>query len=486
MRFPGSPNRNFRHIVPAVAMLAALLLLATCSPRIGTWAEIHQIGTLRVAMVNSAKTYYLDASGPAGFEYDLASIFADSLNLELVVEVVPNRRAAITAVRRGKVHFAAGLAITPRRRQLVRFTPPYYHRTLQTVVHADANTPDSFKDFQGKIVVPAYTAAASLLRRHHPQAKFSIAHNTNSEELLARVAKKEIDATIAAAPIVNLNQRYYPQLRTAFALDTKPALAWAFPRHFSEALYNKAVAFIDRMRNSKTLHMLRDRYFGHADRLGFVGGKAFSDAIEERLGQWRDDFKNAAERFSFDWRLLAAMGYQESHWDPDAVSPTGVRGLMMLTESTARMMGIEDRTDPQASIRGGAKYLRYLLGRLPDSLKEQERIWTALAAYNIGLAHVMDARRLLQAHGLNPDPWVNLRMALKWLTRESYYQNTRYGYARGHQAIAYVGNIRAYYDILLWMTQPNTDEMPKSLSSKPAQPKPEPEERALQIDTPAL
>lgn len=475
-----------QQILRGILVIAALLLLVTCAPNIGTWAEIQHTGTLRMATVNSAKTYYLDAGGPAGFEYDLARRFARSLGLELAVLVVPNRRAALAAVRRGDAHFAAGLAITPARRELVRFTPPYHHRTLQAVVHTNSKTPDGFEQLTGELVVPAYTAAASLLQRKHPDANFHVEHNANSEELLALVAQEKLYATIAASAIVMLNQRYYPELRTAFELDTKPALAWAFPRRFSGVLYNKAVAFIQRMRDSKALRSLRDRYFGHADRLGFVGGMVFAKAVDERLHQWRDEFEAAAKRYHFDWRLLAAVSYQESHWEPQAVSPTGVRGMMMLTEPTAKQMGIEDRTDPQASIRGGSKYLRYLLGRLPDSITGDDRLWTALAAYNVGLGHVLDGRRLLQARGLDPDRWVNLRTALEWLTRESYYQHTRYGYARGHQAVTYVGNIRAYYDILRWMTRRHPNAPSDSPTQTPPAETSNPEERALKIDTPAL
>lgn len=466
-------------------LLVCFLLLTTCSPRMSTWHEIRRTGELRMATVNSATTYYLDASGPTGFEYDLARRLATDLGLKLTVKVVPNRRAAITAVRQGNAHFAAGLAGTPNRRKLMRFTPSYYQQKPQVVVRGGPDKPETLADMQSELMVPAHTAIAEWLQRNHPELNLTIEHNTNSEELLLRVANGKIAATVADANVVKINQRYYPDLRVAFSIDTSTSLAWAFPRKRSEALYNRAVAFLTKIKGSEELRILRDRYFGHADRLGFVGGQAFAQTVKERLDRWRDEFKTAAKRHQLDWRLLAAIGYQESHWNPDAVSPTGVRGLMMLTEATAQEVGIADRTDPHASIRGGAEYFKDLRSRLPEAIKEPDRTWAALAAYNVGMGHLMDVRRLLKARGRDPNRWVNLRTGLEWLTRESYHQQTRYGYARGQEAIAYVGNIRAYYDILLWMTSDTDMEKPEALSGDTPVREP-PEERALDIDTPAL
>lgn len=460
-------------------------LATTCSPPTSELQQIETTGVLRVATVNSATTYYIAASGPTGFEYDLARLFAEKLGAELKVTVVHNRRAALTAVADGQAHFAAGLAVTPERRRRFRFTPSYFRTEPEVVVRSGGARPKSLADIEGDLVVPTHTAVAAWLRREHPDLDFVADADANSEELLLRVAKGEIVATIADANLVDINQRYYPELRVALKLDAPQSRAWAFPADRAEMLYNKAVAFLEDMRGSAEMRIVQDRYFGHTDRLGFVGGKTFARIVEERLEQWSDEFQAAAEQYEMDWRLLAAMGYQESHWDPDAVSPTGVRGLMMLTRATAREVGVKDRTDPLASIRGGAEYFDYLRGRLPESIDEPDRTWMALAAYNIGMGHLMDARRLLKARNRDPDRWVNVRTALEWLTQERYYRQTRYGYARGQEAVAYVGNIRAYYDILLWMTSDTDMEMPASLTGQ----RPEhrtPEERALDINSPAL
>lgn len=459
--------------------------MTTCSPPVPLLDQIETTQVLRMATINSATTYYLGPAGPTGFEYDLGRRFAAAIGAELEVVVVPNRQAALRAIRGGRAHLAAGLAATPRRSRLARFAPPYLETQPQVVVHADQKTPTDMAALDGKLVVPGHTAIAAWLASEYPELNFKTEANANGEELLVRVARGEIAATVAGSDLVKLNQRYFPQLRVAFDVDTHIQRAWAFPARRGDALFSEAVAFFQRLRESKYLQVVHNRYFGHADRLSFVGGKAFARVVEERLGRWRENFKQAGKAVGFDWRLLAAMGYQESHWNPDAVSPTGVEGLMMLTERTARELGVSDRTDPQQSIRGGARYIRKMRQRLPATTKEPDRTWMALAAYNIGMGHVLDARRLLRTRGRDPDLWVNVREALLWLTQERYHSETRYGYARGQEAVAYVGNIRAYYDVLLWMTGDSKTPKPDSLTTKEAGRK-TPGERALQIDTPAL
>jgi membrane-bound lytic murein transglycosylase F len=173
--------------------------------------------------------------------------------------------------------------------------------------------------------------------------------------------------------------------------------------------------------------------------------------IRERLPALRPLFEDAGRRYDLDWRLLAAVGYQESHWDPAAVSRTGVRGIMMLTQRTARQLGIDDRTDPEQSIIGGARYLRSMIDRIPDRIEHPDRLWLALAAYNIGMGHLEDARVLTERRGGDPDRWVDVRESLPLLTQERWYRQTRYGYARGYEPVDYVQNVRTFYEILLWL-----------------------------------
>ena len=453
--------------VGAIAALA--LALGTCVQRPGLLEQIETLGTLRVATVNSATTYYLDVDGPAGFEYDLAHAFADELGLALDVMVVPDREAVLTAVTSGRAHIGVGLAVSDARRQRVRFTPIYAETPLEVVYNVHDDQPDDLAALSGELTLPAGSALAGRLRRDHPDLEFSVAARANAEELMDRVANGALTATIANAHVVAMNQRYYPDLRVAFDVPgASQRTAWAFARRGATAgddgLFNKAIAYLERTRETGRMRILRDRYFGHVERLGFVGGREFARQVEARLDRWRPYFKRAGRRHDLDWRLLAAIGYQESHWDEDAVSPTTVRGIMMLTEATAEEVDVEDRRDPLQSINGGAEYIKRMIERMPESVTRPDRIWFALAAYNIGYGHVMDARRLLEARDRDPDLWINLRDALPWLTQDRYLDETRYGYARGLEARAYVGNVRAYYDILVWMTDDSRTEKPAALS----------------------
>src|SRR5690606_3661040 len=202
---------------------------------------------------------------------------------------------------------------------------------------------------------------------------------------------------------------------------------------------------IEKIRHNGVLAQIIERHYGHTDRFDYVGTRIFMRHIEERLPAYRATFEEAGTLSGTDWRLLAAMGYQESHWDPDAVSPTGVRGIMMLTRNTARHVGIDDRLDPEKSILGGANYFSMVKEKVPERITEPDRTWFALAAYNVGFGHLEDARILTQGQGGNPDRWMDVRERLPLLSQKKWYRQTKYGYARGHEPVIYVENIRSYY-----------------------------------------
>ena len=188
---------------------------------------------------------------------------------------------------------------------------------------------------------------------------------------------------------------------------------------------------------------LEEKYFGYVNSFDFVDTRAFIRALDKKLPKWQPLFEKYAG--DFDWRLIAAVSYQESHWNPKAVSPTGVKGMMMLTRPTAKSVGVTNRLDPEQSIRGGAAYLEKVLNRVPESIESHEKIWFALASYNIGFGHMMDARRLTKSQGGNPDRWSDVKQRFPLLHQAKYYKQTRYGYARGREAVNYVENIRRYY-----------------------------------------
>ena len=173
----------------------------------------------------------------------------------------------------------------------------------------------------------------------------------------------------------------------------------------------------------------------------------FSDDVQVLLPRYQSLFKQAGERCGIDWRLLAAMAYQESTWNPKARSPTGVRGMMMLTADTADELDV-DRENVAESIAGGAIYLQQIRERLPSQIREPDRTWMALAAYNQGLGHLLDARELAVMLGRDPNRWQNVRAALPLLAEQRWFSKLRHGYDEGQDAVSYVANVSGYYDLL--------------------------------------
>ncbi len=181
---------------------------------------------------------------------------------------------------------------------------------------------------------------------------------------------------------------------------------------------------------------------------------------------YEQTFREAARVNNLDWRLLASVAYQESRWRKDAISYTGVRGLMMLTKNTADYLDVKDRTNPIESIQGGAKYISQLLKRLPEKVVEPDRTWFALAAYNLGLGHVNDAFQLGRNQNKNPYNWLEMKPILLQLSKSQYYKTTKYGYARGWEALKYVQNIRQYYDILVFLDSKDENKKNKIINDR--------------------
>jgi membrane-bound lytic murein transglycosylase F len=244
-------------------------------------------------------------------------------------------------------------------------------------------------------------------------------------------------------------QNYYPNLGVAFAIGEPEKIAWALGKNTDPALLAKANAFFSKIKNNGTLRNLIDRYHGNAKRLNQLDIKTFLVNSNKLLPKYKQLFKQAQEITGIDWRLLAAISYQESHWDTFNTSPTNVRGLMMLTEATADQMGVSDRLDPKQSIPAGAKYISLLVDTIPERIPEPDRTYMALASYNIGYAHVEDARVLAQRLKLNPDSWADVKKTLVMLNNPDYYVNAKYGYCSGGAPVIFVESIRSYHNILL-------------------------------------
>ena len=262
---------------------------------------------------------------------------------------------------------------------------------------------------------------------------------------------QEISYTLGQSHEVARLQHFYPELQIGLKLPEAQHLGWAFPRFSQDdSLYLVANQFLERLRRTGVLEQIIDRYYGHVTEDGFdyVNMRTYYRHIRERLPLYRNFFEQIAARHGMDWRLLAAIGYEESQWNPNAESATGVRGLMMLTQSTARELGVKNRDDPAESIEGGARYFANLQGRIEENIREPDRTWLALASYNVGLGHIIDARTLTAQRGANPNRWIDVRKTLPLLSNPYWYEQTRHGQARGYEPVKFVQNIRRFYEVL--------------------------------------
>lgn len=440
-----------------------VLLLGACGEPPTALERVREEGVLRVITRNSPTTYYQDRHGETGFEYELAGRFAESLGVRLEIETADTRDELYRRLNSpGGPHLAAaGLIPSASRQAQARFSQGYLDVTLQVVYRHGQPRPTRPEQLVGKriSVVKGSVHAERLaeLKQRLPELEYSESDEVEVVDLLGMLDEGQIDLTLVGSNELAMNQFSFANVRVAFDLDSEAQLAWAVAPGEDASLLEAVDAFLASTQTRTLLLQLKERYYGHADVLGYVGTYTFAKHLQQRLPRYEQHFLKAAEQYQVDWRLLAAIGYQESLWDPQAVSKTGVRGLMMLTQRTATAMGVSNRLDPRQSIFGGARYFTEVHAGLPASIAEPDRTWFALAAYNVGGGHLQDARKLTAEAGLDPDKWLDVKKILPRLAQKQWYTKTRYGYARGGEPVHFVNNIRRYYDILTWVTQPQLE-----------------------------
>ncbi len=450
--------------------ILATLLLGTCSQPPSVLEQIIRSGELRVVTRNVPSGYYLGASGPQGPEYDLASRFAAELGVRLFIYSVPNVGDALRELESRRAHIAAaGLTRGLQLPDGTGFGPPYQQVKEHLIYRQRERRPRNLTQAnEGHIEVIAGSSHASTLdqlRIAHPNLTWVENPAAETEELLYRLSRREFDYTVADSNEFAIGRAFHPEIRIAFDVSEGKPLSWVVDTR-DASLLQRVTAFYSSLKAEGRLASILDTYYAGAERFDYIQARVFMEHIATRLPQYRHWFREAAAEVGVDWRLLAAIGYQESHWDPLATSPTGVRGLMMLTEQTARSLGVADRLDPRASIFGGARYFVAIRSQIPKRILEPDRTWFALAAYNVGFGHLEDARILTEMHGKNPDAWVDVREHLPLLTQSKWYTRVKRGYARGWEPVRFVDNIRSYIDILDWVA---TDSGPPAQRAGTAQ-----------------
>ena len=442
---------------PAIQFTVAALLcllVGTCQRAPSTLEQILALGQLRVVTRNSPTAYYIGANGPEGPEYDLVRQFAHELGVALYIYTVPGFADIRSQLASGRAHIAAAGLTVNDAWGAVLFGPSYQQVRQHLIYRQGRPKPRSLLEINGsRLEISAGSPQAETLRmvrERLPTLSWVERRRGDSVELLGDVADGTIDYTIVDSTEFSLGRNFHQQVRVGFDLMAGESIAWAMNAR-DASLQQRVTEFFRRMTGGGQLAAILDRYYGRSDRFEYVGARDFIRDVQGLLPQYRKWFEEAAVKIGEDWRLIAAIGYQESRWDPAAVSPTGVRGLMMLTEDTAEHLGIADRTDPHQSILGGARYYASIRAKIPARIAEPDRTWLALAAYNVGFGHLEDARILTQLHHRNPDSWQDVRAFLPLLAQEFWYTQTARGYARGWEPVRYVDNIRSYLDILEWV-----------------------------------
>ncbi len=442
-----------------VCVLLVVIVLAAVTTRgkaDNALQHIRQKQVLTIATLNGPTTYYENLRGPTGFEYALAREFADRLGVKLDIRTAYNTGQLFRMLDRNRADIAAaGLAPTAERTEHYRFSFPYFESTPMVVYREGTKRPRRIADLlERDIMVLANSHHAYLLRQlatRHPGLRWRETTELDTLDLMDQVETGELLYTIVDSRDFAINKAYYPLVRRAFELSPPKPVGWAISKAAAaDDLYNAVNLFMTRIDADGTLATLEERYYGHTTHAGQGDARTFTRNVERRLPKYESLIRQVAREEGLDWRLLAVISYRESHWNPRATSPTGVRGMMMLTRTTAREMKVANRLDAEQSLRGGARYFLKIRRRIPQRIRDPDRTWFALAAYNAGLGHVHDARKLTEQQGGDPDKWSDVMQRLPLLQQRQYYRNTRYGYARGTEAVTYVQHIRNYYNLLEW------------------------------------
>jgi len=418
--------------------------------------KIKRNKVLNVVLLNAPSTYYIGTEGPQGFEYDLLQAYSEYLDVDLNITTAHTIKEALEFSKNPNIHIvSASLSKTPQREKKYNFGPSYFETEEQVICNRgmlrESKFPRDVEDLEGLSIMVGEDTSYSDTMNAFKDDGFDLNITTTSEfsteELLEKVAEHEIDCTVADSNIYTLNLRYFPEIALAFSVSGREQLAWVLPKNAKE-LQSNMYAWLNEYNQKGLMTQLKDHYYSYILFFDYYNTKMFYKRIKNRLPKYKKYFENAAKRFKIPWTLLASVSYQESHWNPRAKSFTGVRGLMMLTKRTAKILGVKNRLNPMQSVTGGTRHLKQMIKFVPKEVEEENRLKFALAAYNIGMGHIKDARKLARQLGLNQNVWSDLKIVLPLLSQKKYYRTLKYGYARGAEPVKYVESIYNYKDIL--------------------------------------
>jgi membrane-bound lytic murein transglycosylase F len=468
------PTR-FKRLIRAwirVLPLLAMLGMTGCDDPLfkNDLQAIQSRGSLRVITRNNATCFYEGPHRKEGFEYDLVNAFAAHLGVDLSLTVLDNDADMLAALIEGRADLiAAGFVASEDLRKHVAFGPVYHDIQHLVVGRRGGPEPRSVADLVDQsiwVMAGAFhEKQLNTLKKQYPRLSWLKISDYESEELLEMVWKGVIPLTITDSNTLAINRRYYPELLVHLPVGPSQQLAWVFHPQSRHLLDTVRHWFADPDTQS-LLERIKQHYYGHLETFDYVDITTFRKRLKKRLPLYRQYFEDAAGENDLDWKLVAAQAYQESHWNPKARSFTGVRGIMMLTLKTARHMGVKNRLDPEQSILGGTRYLAQLYDKIDGRVPEPDRLFMALAAYNVGWGHLEDARELCVRLGKNADAWSDIRSTLPLLRLKKYYKSLPHGYARGNEPVRYVDRIRTYHRIMVrWENTAPTEKQTQHRSA---------------------
>jgi membrane-bound lytic murein transglycosylase F len=448
-------------VIAAIAAALAVMIRAPDPPPADMLAEPRASGEL-VALVRPGPVVYFPGPDGSieGLDVDLLRLFAIEKKLPLRFVAVDSDAAVISELEAGQGHVGAGGLLAPAASAISRaanssvlWSSRYLGVEPVLIYNTDGFRPADWLDLEDETVaVPATDAVLrdeiEALRGSHPQVRWQAFAQDSAIEIVARVSEGMPGYAIVDSLVASIARNVYLYFDVAFRAGGKRDLAFAVAARFPK-LAADLDRFLERISRDGTLARLVERRLPDLRAFQRLDAGGLQENMRTVLPRYRALFREAHEKTGIEWRLLAALAYQESRWDPAAVSETGVRGFMQLTEDTAKRQGVTDLLDPGQSVLAAARYLRGLKEGLPARIQEPDRTWLALAAYNIGMGHLDDARVLAQRQGMNPDHWSDVKRALPLLALPEHYERSRLGYARGGMPVAFVDRVRGYYDVLL-------------------------------------
>jgi len=468
---------SISNLLIAILLICCAALLVRSAPA-SQLEQVRTAGELRVLSRNGPISHYQSPEGITGFEYTLLKGFADELGVKLVIKDEAPVAEWLSDINNPQFDLASPSVINPHtNKERFRYSTDFMKLNLELVYNSTRSAPANVKSLAGKKVLVVNKASIPVplqeLQQSLPDIQWELVENVEMTDLLEMVERGHADYAVVDSAIFDIHRYSYPHTQIAFDLNVEQLLSWAFVPSRDSSLYDAAQRYLAKIKSNGQLAQISSQFFDQFIEVNTDDALMFSIRLDKRFPRWEASIKAAAEKYNLDWQLIAAIGYQESQWIPNAQSPTGVRGFMMLTPNTARELGVQDLEDPKQSIYGGAKYIRYLLDNLPASITGEDRLYMALAAYNQGIGHLDDARNLTRRLKGDPNSWQDVSKAFPLLAKQEYYSKATYGYSRGWEPVLYVRNVLNYQKILAFKearhqlrlaTSTNNDELNFSTS----------------------